>query len=234
MDTLSSSLSTFKVPPTTTTNNPEFYHFKRTPYAKLPPPHVSSSSIKTKPPFSYKCSSSTSPPFSSSNNTTPNKPSSSLVFHKNLSTGYAAAIIDVAQSSNSLHSVQKDVHRLLKFLQHVNLKSAMVDPSVVEELKGQAMMRHVVEQGDFHRHVVAFLKMLMKKNKMGILEQVLEEFERIYDELCGTQVVLVSSRIKMREDQVIGIAKRVQQLSGAVRVKVRNLVQESCLPSFAI
>ncbi|KAE9598045.1 putative ATPase, OSCP/delta subunit, F1F0 ATP synthase OSCP/delta subunit domain-containing protein [Lupinus albus] len=230
MDTLSGSVSTFKVQPLTpTTNNSDFYHFKKTPYAKVPPPHVSSTSIKTKPTFSHKCS-STFVPLSSSSNTSSPKPSP-LFFHQNPSTGYAAAIIHVAQTNNSLHSVQKDITRLLNFLQRVNFQSTMVNPSMVEEHKGQAMMRQVVEQGNFHRYVVALMKMLLKKNKMGILEEVLEEFERIYDELCGTQVVLVSSTKKMREDEVFGIAKKVQQLSGAVRIKENQRLRSTTKPS---
>jgi len=90
-----------------------------------------------------------------------------------------------------------------------------------------------VEEGNFHRHVVALLKMLVKRNKVGIVKEVLQEFERIYDELCGTQMVLVSSKNKMGEDELFGIAKSVHQLSGAVRVKVRNLIQER-VPSFAV
>ena len=98
------------------------------------------------------------------------------------------------------------------------------------------IMKQVVEQGNFHRHVVALLKMLLKKSKVGIVQEVLEEFERIYDELCGTQVVLVSSEARMGEDELFGIAKWVQQLSGAVRVrvKVRNMVQQNNSPSFAL
>lgn len=90
-----------------------------------------------------------------------------------------------------------------------------------------------MEQGKFQGHVVGLVKMLMKKNKMGIVEEVLEEFERIYDEMCGTQVVLVSSKKEIGEDEMLGIAKSVQKLSGAVRVRVRNLVQET-FPSFAV
>jgi len=91
-----------------------------------------------------------------------------------------------------------------------------------------------VEQRKFEGHVVALVKMLMKKNKLGIVEEVLEEFMRIYDELCGIQVVLVSSKREIGEDEMFGIAKSVQKLSGAVRVRVRNLVQESFPSSFAV
>lgn len=242
MDTLSSSVSnpSLKIPSLPPTNR-EFYHFTRTPYATptkppQPQPHVSSTSIpnlvprKTKT-FSHNNKRSTSLPFSSLKP----KPSSPILFHQKPATGYAAAIIDVVQNSNSLHSVQRDVKRLLKFLQGVDFQPAgvVVDPSMVEEVKGQAV-RKVVQKGNFHGHVVALVRMLVKKNKVGIVEQVLEEFERIYDELCGTQVVLVSSERKMGEEELFGIAKSVQQLSGAVRVKVRNLVNQESFPSFAV
>lgn len=116
----------------------------------------------------------------------------------------------MAHKTNSLHAVHADVQRLLKLLQ-----------------KGPTF---AVEGGNFHRHVVALLKMVAKKKKVGIVREVLQEFERIYDDLCGTQMVLVSSERKMGEDELFGIAKTVHHLSGAVRVKVRNLVKER-LPS---
>ncbi|XP_028779817.1 ATP synthase delta chain, chloroplastic [Neltuma alba] len=223
MDTFSSSVSTLKVPSLPSTHR-DFYHFKTAPCSSpnLPPqphPHVSSSSKpnltpKTKP-FSHKGFPSLV--FSSSSNTTSSK---NPIFYRNPATGYAAAVIDVAQSSDSLHLVQRDVQRLLGFLKNVNFKES-------------AMVRTVLEQGRFHRHLVVLVKMLLKKNKVGIVKQVLEEFERIYDELCGTQVVLVSSATKIEEDQLFGIAENVQKMSGALKVKVRNLVHEN-LPSFAV
>jgi F-type H+-transporting ATPase subunit delta len=231
MDTFSTSVSTLKIsslPP------PSTNHFTRnTPHAisPRPKPHFSSTSKpnsiatqKTKP-FSHNNNNpSPSLPFSSSNTCKPSSP----IFHHTPATGYAAAIIDVAQKTNTLHPVQRDVHRLLKFLKILKFQSdAGVDPSA-------SAIRRIVEQGNFERHVVVLVKMLMKKNKMEIVEQVLEEFVRIYDELCGTtQVVLVSSKREIGKDEMFGIAKSVHRLNGAVRVRVRNLVQQS-LPSFAM
>ncbi|CAJ1976015.1 unnamed protein product [Sphenostylis stenocarpa] len=217
MDTLSTSVSTLKVSPfpsAPTLTNRDFYPFKATPTRPQQPHHVFSTSTpkflpKTKS-FSHK-----SPP-SLPLSLSPLKPKPcSSICHPNPATGYAAALVDVAQNSNSLHCVHRDVERLLKLLQRVKFDS------------------RAVEEGNFHRHVVALLKMLVKKNKVGIVKEALQEFERIYDELCGTQVVLVSSKTKMGEDELFGIAKSVHQLSGAMRVKVRNLVQES-VPSFAV
>ncbi|KAJ7962638.1 ATP synthase delta chain, chloroplastic [Quillaja saponaria] len=218
MDTLSSSVSTLKVPSFNSTTR-EFYQFKTPPSTTNHPPQPYLSSTTKPNSISTKTTSFThktfTTPFFSPSQTSSLLPSSPT-FHRKPASGYAAALIDVAQSNSSLDLVQSEVQRLLKLLQ-----------------KGQAV-RQVAEQGRFHRHLLALLKMLVKKNKVGIVQEVLEEFERIYDKLCGTQVVLVSSPAKIVEEELLGIAKRVQQLSGAAKVKVRNLIHEEGLPSYAV
>lgn len=103
----------------------------------------------------------------------------------------------------------------------------MKDPFVGNQEKG-GVIKEILSKGNFNKHLVGVVKLLVEKSKFGIVNEVLMEFERIYDELCGTQVVLVSSEVKMEKDKVLGIAKKVQQLSGAqrVKVKVRNLVDD--------
>ncbi|KAL1313323.1 hypothetical protein HN51_039880 [Arachis hypogaea] len=203
MDTLSSTVSTLKIPsvPTQTHHHRElFYHHLIRTNTHNCQPCVSSSTASIIPRTSKKAAASTFLPVSASSSSPPLQPrSSSPIFHAKPSTGYAAAIIEVAQSTKSLHAVHMDVQRLLRFLQSSNNND-----------KGEAaatmmMMKEVGKQGKFQRHVVALLRMLMKKGKLGILGEVLKEFERIYEELCGTQVVLVSS------EELLGIAKKVRQ-----------------------
>ncbi|KAL5054772.1 hypothetical protein RYX36_035454 [Vicia faba] len=86
-------------------------------------------------------------------------------------------------------------------------------------------VRKVVEQGNFQLHVVGLVKMLTKKKNMGIVREAWEEFEGIYDELCGTQVVLVSSEREIGNEEMFGIVKTVHKLSRAFRVRFRNFVQ---------
>ncbi|GAU13681.1 hypothetical protein TSUD_347850 [Trifolium subterraneum] len=218
MDTFSTSVSTLKIsslpPPPSSRTSPHLHAI-----SPRPKPHFSSTSkpnsISTQ---ITKLFSHNSLPFSSSNTRKPSSP----IFHHTPATGYAAAIIDVAQKTNTLHPVQRDVQKLLKFLKILKFQShgvGVVDPT--------SAIRKIVEQGNFERHVVVLVKMLMKKNKLEIVEQVLEEFVRIYDELCGTQVVLVSSEREIGKDEMFGIAKSVHKLNGAVRVRIRNLVQDS-------
>lgn len=234
MDSLSSSVSTLKVPALYSTSR-ELYHFKTTPQTSHLPPNLSASTTKTNP-LSNKATThlthkTFTPSFFSHSQASSFTPFSPPL-HLKPSSGYAAALIDIAQCNNSLDTVGKDVQRFLKLLRNKQIQAVLVDQLISEKDKGQ-VIGEVVKKWRFNRHLVSLVKMLIEKNKVGIVKEVLEEFERIYDELSGTQVVLVSSATKMGEDEMVGIAKRVQKLSGAMKVKVRNLVYES-LPSFAI
>lgn len=115
-----------------------------------------------------------------------------------------------------------DVIKLSKWLRK--------DPFLFLEDKEKGyVLKEILSKGKFHKHLVGLLKLLVEKNKVGIVNEVLMEFERIYDEVCGAQIVLVSSDVKMEKDKIFGIAKKVQELSGAekLKVKVRHLVDDN-------
>ncbi|KAF6136206.1 hypothetical protein GIB67_001615 [Kingdonia uniflora] len=181
--------------------------------------HVSSSTSKTT--------------FTSSLQTTPQTASPKpIVTHRKASTGYAAAMLDIARCNNVLDTIERDVRRFLRMLRNKDLQSLLTSSVVESKVKGE-VVREIAEKGKFQKYLVALVKMLTEKNQAGMVKEVFEEFERIYDELSGTKVVMVSCSKKMEEDQLFGIAKRVQKMSGAMKVKVRHLINES-LPSVAM
>lgn len=124
---------------------------------------------------------------------------------------------------------------MLKLLQSEQAQAVLANPLVGEKNKGQ-LVKELAKKGKMNRLLVRLLKMLINRNKVTMVSEVLMEFLRIYDELSGTKVVLVSSKKKMEEGELFGIARTVQKLSGAVKVKIMNLigVVGDKLPSFAV
>ncbi|KAJ8541913.1 hypothetical protein K7X08_016779 [Anisodus acutangulus] len=147
--------------------------------------------------------------------------------HTRASSGYATALIDIGKCNNSLENLEKDVRRLSRWLRNEHIRAIMTDPFVENKEKGY-VLEEILSKGKFNKHLVGVVNMLVEKKKLEIVGEVLMEFERIYDQLCGTQVVLVSSEVKMERDKVWGLAKKVQELSGAekVKIKVINLVDD--------
>ncbi|KAK6789921.1 hypothetical protein RDI58_013721 [Solanum bulbocastanum] len=227
MDTLSTSVSSLKVS-NLRRYSADFHHFKNpyttssssSPHFNFPKP--TSISNKTNS-FTHK--KTTNFPFLSKT-PSPKQPfSKHQTAHTRASSGYAAALIDIANCNNSLEKLDKDVRRLSRWLRNDHLRVLMTDPFVGNQEKRYAL-KEILSKGNFNKHLVGVVKLLVEKNELGIVGEVLMEVERIYDQLCGTQVVLVSSEVKLEKDKVFGIAKKVQELSGAerVKVKVRNLV----------
>lgn len=239
MEALSSSVSSLICPSQNPTSR-SFYHFKAPIYNFSSPIDHSSHFNSCKP-----TAISTSPvrvanrrrqftvPFvssSSSKESSPKQFQTSTTFHlESSSSGYAAALVDMARCSDSLKSVAKDVDRLSNCLRNEQLSSFLFNPWVGEIEKGQVLME-VAEKGRFHRHLVVMLKLLVSKNKLGLVNDVLIEFQRMYDELTGTCVVVVSSERQMSKDTLFGIGKGIGKLAGAVTVKVKHVFDRR-LPS---
>lgn len=235
MDTISSSISTLKGPAFLSTL-PELQHL-RTPHVshQLPPNLTTkpNSSISNRTPSETKTLSfkNLNPPLfsnisqSSSHNSSPH-------IHRNPVSGYAAALVDIARCKSSLDIVQNDVQKLSKLLQNEQIQAVLGSPFVGDKEKGQ-VVKEVAKRGKFNRYLVGLVKMLIDRNKVMIVSDVLMEFERICDEMSGTRVVLVPSPKKMKEDQLFWIAKTVQNLTGAVNVKVKNFFDEK-LPAFVV
>ncbi|CAL9189432.1 unnamed protein product [Musa hybrid cultivar] len=139
--------------------------------------------------------------------------------HRAASTGYAAALLDVARCEGALAAAERDLRRLVR-----GVRPVLADPGLDEAAKGE-VVRGVAEGGGFYRHVVALVRMLVGKGRAGLVEEVMEQFVRLCDELSGTRVVVVMSEKgkKMEEQRLRGIAQEVHQATGAPKVRVRHL-----------
>lgn len=141
--------------------------------------------------------------------------------HRKASTGYAAALLEAARCAGAIPAMESDVRRFSWAVQ-----AALADPFLGDEGKGEAV-RRALERGGFCRHLVALVRMLVGKGKVGMLGEVMEEFGRIYDDLTGTRAVLVSSEGRMGAEQLAGIAERVRRASGAAKVRLRHAYARS-------
>ncbi|KAG9152380.1 hypothetical protein Leryth_016760 [Lithospermum erythrorhizon] len=237
MDTLSSSVSAFPLPSLHATSRDSFSYLKVKPTSNqlsdtCSNPHYylstsgkrNSTSILKQPisPLNHRR-------FSASIDR-----KQETVFHNKAASGYAAALVDMARCNNILEPIQKDVRRFSRLLNQKQVRAILVSTDVEEKEKGE-ILKEVAVKGKFHKHLVVLLKLVIEKNRVAILDEVFQEFQRIYDELTNTQSVLVSSRRKMEREEMFSVAKSVQKLGGATMVKVRQLVDEKLtLPSFAV
>ncbi|KAL4368098.1 hypothetical protein GQ457_05G001000 [Hibiscus cannabinus] len=232
MAPLSSSVSTLRT--TNFNSTPRELHHLKTPNrpCQLPPAPPSplcslsfSTTTTTKTtPFSAH-QSTFSPHKSLTSLGSPHLTPSPAHIHRNPATGYAAALLDIAQCNGSVDSVQHDVQKFARLLRNSQIQALLNDPFLGYEEKGEAV-KELARKGKFNKHLVSLLKLLVEKNKLEMVSEVLDEFERIYDGLIDTKLVWISSEKMIGEDRLFKIAKRVQEISGAAKVKVKNLVAD--------
>ncbi|CAA0816642.1 ATPase- F1 complex- OSCP/delta subunit protein [Striga hermonthica] len=160
---------------------------------------------------------------------------------RNPTTGYAAALLDVAKTHAALASVNRDVRRLYKWFGRPEITNVVSSPNLG---KGE-ILREMVTRGNFHKYLVKLVNLLVGKRgfEVGMLGEVLMEFTRIYGELlmggpsgaADGPVVLVSPGVRMGRDQIYGVSERIRQISGAVKaITVRQLAGDHRLPAFAV
>ncbi|XP_021893079.1 ATP synthase delta chain, chloroplastic [Carica papaya] len=127
--------------------------------------------------------------------------------HKKPATGYAAALIDIAQSNTCLQVIQEDVKKLLN---NEQVQAVLVDQVVGDKEKGK-LVKMVGKKYKFNRYLVGLTKMLIERKKTEMIVEVLQEFDRISGEMTiGTKLVLGSSANNMSgEDNVFGITHKV-------------------------
>ncbi|KAG6502212.1 hypothetical protein ZIOFF_042101 [Zingiber officinale] len=127
----------------------------------------------------------------------PLRPSSSSLSHLYLpprcaaaSTGYAAALLDVACCDGVLDFIERDVRQLLRGLRAIQ--------ALGERAKGK-VVRRVSEGGGFYRNLVVLVRMLVAKGKTRLVEEVMEEIGRICEEMRGTHAVVMRANAKMEQ-----------------------------------
>ncbi|KAJ8497502.1 hypothetical protein OPV22_008054 [Ensete ventricosum] len=220
METLSAPVSTFKATPFFPAATPNHLLRPSTNPSSLPIPAFTNLSARARPQSHHHHQAksvlrlSPSPP-----RHRPTPLGTPRRVHRAASTGYAAALLDVARCEGGLAAAERDLRRLVR-----GVRQVLADPGLDEAAKGE-VVTGVAEGGGFYRHVVALVRMLVRKGRVGLVEEVMEQFVRLCDELSGTRVVVVMSEEgkKMEQQRLRGIAQEVHKATGAPKVRVRHL-----------
>ncbi|KAF8024518.1 hypothetical protein BT93_F1635 [Corymbia citriodora subsp. variegata] len=204
METLSSSVSSTllhnKLPPSLHPSSSSSHHLHFISHRSPAPTAATTYFLSSS---SLHSSSPSNPLYSITGNVdADNRPLSPVTVHRKAATGYAAALIDAAQSNHSLRQVESDVHRLSLLLRSVQLGEIFSDP-FASPADRERILKAISKQGRFHRHLVALLKMFIRKNQFEMVGEVLGEFKRIYrDMMSGSGAASSSPATKVGETSV--------------------------------
>ncbi|RMZ53895.1 hypothetical protein APUTEX25_005577, partial [Auxenochlorella protothecoides] len=147
---------------------------------------------------------------------------------------YANALIEAAQAENSLEDVHSDVDALAGLLrENKDIAEFLSNPTIRVEAKKELLKRVGGEVG-FKDYTLNFLNLILDRNRMDSLDDIVEAFETEYCKLTDTQLATVRSAVKLEQEQQFLIAKKLQELTGSKNIKLKPVVDESLIGGFIV
>ncbi|KAL2634430.1 hypothetical protein R1flu_005909 [Riccia fluitans] len=151
----------------------------------------------------------------------------------NAATGYAGALAEIAQESNILDAVYRDVEILADLLKNQEVFDFLTSPVVVLEKK-KSILKTFADDAKFHEYTLSFLNILVDKKRFNLIKDIVKEFFTIYYDLTETQIATVISAVKIEKAQLALIAKKIQSLSNAKNVRIKNEIDPTLIAGFKV
>ena len=147
--------------------------------------------------------------------------------------GYATALAELSQATDNLEKIGKDVEYLGELLNNKELYEFLASP-VIDGDKKKSILKTLAVDAEFSDVTINFLNLLVDKKRIELIQDIVKEFEAIYNELTDTQVANVISAVKIEKPQLALIAKKIRSLCGAKNVRIRNIVDGSLIAGFIV
>merc|ERR1711879_79399 len=119
------------------------------------------------------------------------------------------------------------------FAESEDVSEYLCSPAVAEADKRQMIATLGTEAG-FNEYTLNLLNLLVDRQRMDCVSEVIEAFEVKYCELTDTQVATVRSAVKLEQEQQLIIAKKLQELTGSKNIKLKPEFDEALIAGFVV
>ncbi len=150
-----------------------------------------------------------------------------------LATPYAEALLQVAESRQETDTVAEQVRELLALWHSsAQLREAMSSPVLEPDAKKAALA--ALFDGQVTPSVQNLLKLLADRQRIAVLDAVLERFLELYRELRQITLAKVSSATPLSEEQQAQLNQKVQAIAGTQAVEFDLHVDPALIGGFVV
>ena len=150
-----------------------------------------------------------------------------------IATPYAEALLQVAESRQETDTVATQVRELLALWNgSAQLREAMASPVLEPDAKKAALAALFDEQ--VTPSVQNLLKLLADRQRIAVLDAVLERFLELYRELRHITLAKVSSATPLSEEQQAQLNQKVQAIAGNKAVEFDLNADPSLIGGFVV
>lgn len=146
---------------------------------------------------------------------------------------YATALADAAKANDTLESTCYDVEKLEKMFSDPNVLKLFVNPTV-ELWKKREVIDLISESLSLLPYTANFLNVLIDSNRIDLVNEIMKEFEVVYNRMTQTELAVVKSVVKLDPQHLAQIAKHLQRLTGAKNVRIRTVIDPSLIAGFTV
>lgn len=150
-----------------------------------------------------------------------------------LTTPYAEAFLQVAESRQEVDQVVDQAKQLLKLWgESPELREAMASPVLEVEAKKAALEK--LFDGQITPSFLNLLKLLADRNRIGVLDAVLERTLELYREQRKIALATVTSASPLSEEQQAELTKKVQAVAGTDTLEIKLQVDPDLIGGFVV
>jgi F-type H+-transporting ATPase subunit delta len=151
-----------------------------------------------------------------------------------VSDSYAKALVELADEKNTLEQVHSDVDAIAALVKENKKFADLMYNPIVEADKKKAVIQEISKGAGFQKYTTNFLKLLVEKDRVNLLNEICESFEEQYCQLTDTQVATLRSAVKLEQEQQFLIAKKLQELTGSKNIKLKPIIDQSLIAGFVV
>jgi F-type H+-transporting ATPase subunit delta len=147
--------------------------------------------------------------------------------------GYAGALMEIAQKEGAVEAVHADMEKIEALIENKEVVSFLYNP-VADPEKKKKLIASVAQESGFNKYTTNFLNLLVEKKRINAIGFVVKSFDDLYNDITQTQVATVVSAVKLENGQQALIAKKLQTLTGAKNIKLKNEVDPELIAGFVL
>ena len=150
-----------------------------------------------------------------------------------ITTPYAEAFLQVAESRQEVDQVVDQAKAVLALWhQSPELREAMSSPVLEVEAKKAALQALFSDQ--LTPSFLNLLKLLADRQRIGVLDAVLERMLELYREQRNIALASVTSATALNEEQQAELSKKVQAVAGTDKLEIKLTVDPDLIGGFVV
>ena len=144
---------------------------------------------------------------------------------------YAKALLSLSEEKNTSLVINKDMVLIAKTIsEHKDLKQALESPIVPSSAK-KGVVLEVFKSIDAQSK--SLMDTLIENNRISILGEVARQYTKLYDELKGIQVAIVTTAVPLDSSLEKKVMAKVKELTGK-EAELKKVVDETILGGFIL